>query len=64
MKKLPSIDVDMKDKIKDTTFGAFSLDAINYGSPTFEINKKMLKKLEEIEKNTRSDDDDEAVTVW
>ena len=64
LKKLPSIDVDMKDKIKDTTFGAFSLDAINYGAPTFEINKKMLKKLEEIEKNTRSDDDDEAVTVW
>ena len=64
LKKLPSIDVDMKDKIKDTTFGAFSLDAINYGAPTFEIDKKMLKKLEEIEKNTRSDDDDEAVTVW
>ena len=65
LKKLPSVELDMKDKVnKDATFGSFSLDAINLGAPTFEVNKQMLKKLEQIEKNTRSDDDDEAVTVW
>ena len=65
LKKLPSVELDMKDKVnKDATFGSFSLDAINLGAPTFEVNKQMLKKLEQIEKNTRNDDDDEAVTVW
>ena len=58
------IEMQTENVVNNPTFGAFSLDAINYGAPTFEINKKMLNKLDQIEKNTRNDDDDDAVTVW
>lgn len=65
LKKLPAVEFEMKDKIANNpTFGALSLDAINYGAPTFEINKQMLKKLDKIEQNTRNDDDDDAITVY
>lgn len=65
--KLPTpkaVETQAENVVNNPTFGAFSLDAINYGAPTFEINKKMLNKLDQIEKNTRNDDDDDAVTVW
>ena len=65
--KLPTpkaVEMQAESVVNNPTFGAFSLDAINYGAPTFEINKKMLNKLDQIEKNTRNDDDDDAVTVW
>lgn len=65
--KLPTpkaVEMQAENVVNNPTFGAFSLDAINYGAPTFEINKKMLNKLDKIEKNTRNDDDDDSVTVW
>ena len=65
--KLPTpkaVEMQAENVVNNPTFGAFSLDAINYGAPTFEINKKMLNKLDQIEKNTRNDDDEDAVTVW
>lgn len=65
--KLPTpkaVEMQAENVVNNPTFGAFSLDAINYGAPTFEINKKMLNKLDQIEKNTRNDEDDDSVTVW
>lgn len=65
--KLPTpkaVETQAENVVNNPTFGAFSLDAINYGAPTFEINKKMLNKLDQIEKNTRNDEDDDSVTVW
>lgn len=65
LSKIPAITDNLEENVyKNPTFGSMSLDAINYGQPTYEINKKMLKKLEEIERNTRDDDDDEAITVY
>ncbi len=63
--KIPAITDNLEDNVyNNPTFGSMSLDAINYGQPTYEINKKILNKLEEIERNTRDDDDDDAITVY
>lgn len=67
LSKLPTpkaVEMQAENVVNNPTFGAFSLDAINYGAPTFEINKKMLNKLDQIEKNTRNNEDDDSVTVW
>lgn len=47
-------------KDKYGTFGSMNLDAINFGAPQVSVEEKMLDKLTKIEKNTRSDEDDDG----